>query len=295
MKNKLAQQTDKCINENSDFNINTLIEGENYAVLKILQEKFTESIDVICIDPPYNTGMKSLNYDDSEYNNEWINFIKLRLELAYKLLSETGMIYINIDETEINQLLSLCYKIFGKSNVDLLIWPKTDAKFDKNRIEKPFRDIKITHEYVLVCFKNRKKTTLNKIKDYKNDRFINMETIFKGLGTTSSAKDELAILLGSRKIFQTPKPLNLIKEFIRASTTKKSIVMDFFAGSGTTGHATMELNKEDSGERNFILINNNENKICENITYKRLLNAVKNENYLETINYYKLIENKEKR
>lgn len=294
MKNKLTKQIDKCINEKSDFNTNTLIEGENYAVLKLLQEKYTESIDAICIDPPYNTGMKSLNYDDSEYNDEWINFIKLRLELAYKLLSETGMIYINIDETEINQLLSLCYKIFEKANVDLLIWPKTDIKFDQNRIEKPFRDIKIIHEYVIVCFKNRKATTLNKIKDYNNDSFINMETIIKGLGTTSSAKDELAILLGDRKIFQTPKPLNLIKEFIRASTTKKSIVMDFFAGSGTTGHATMELNKEDNGARNFILINNNENKICENITYKRLYKAVKIENYLETINYYKLIENKEK-
>ena len=283
MENKLTKQIDKCINEKSDFNTNTLIEGENYAVLKLLQKKYTESIDAICIDPPYNTGMKSLNYDDSEYNDEWINFIKLRLELAYKLLSEKGMIYINIDETEINQLLSLCYKMFEKANVDLLIWPKTDMKFDQNRIEKPFRDIKIIHEYVIVCFKNRKKTTLNKIKDYNNDSFINMETIIKGLGTTSSAKDELAELLGSRNIFQTPKPLNLIKEFIRASTTKKSIVMDFFAGSGTTGHATMELNKEDGGARSFILINNNENKICENITYKRLYQAVKNENYLETI------------
>lgn len=83
-----------------------------------------------------------------------------------------------------------------------------------------------------------------------------LETVIDDLGTTSSAKDELACLLGDRTIFSTPKPVKLIKEFIRAATDKDSIVLDFFAGSGTTGHATMDLNKEDGVNRKFILITN---------------------------------------
>ncbi|MGF3225956.1 site-specific DNA-methyltransferase [Facklamia sp. P12932] len=68
------------------------------------------------------------------------------------------------------------------------------------------------------------------------------------------------------------KPLELIKRVIKLNKNKDSRVLDFFAGSGTTGHAVMELNKEDGGNRKYILCTNNENKIAEEITYKRLKN-----------------------
>ena len=91
-----------------------------------------------------------------------------------------------------------------------------------------------------------------------------LETVIDFLGTTSSAKDEIAALFGGRTAFATPKPMKLIKEFVRAASEIDSIVLDFFAGSGTTGHAVMDLNKEDGGSRKFILITNNENKYeCE--------------------------------
>lgn len=67
--------------------------------------------------------------------------------------------------------------------------------------------------------------------------------------------------------FQNPKPLSLIKELI--SHNSANYILDFFSGSGTTLHATMQLNAEDGGNRQCILITNNENNICENITYKR--------------------------
>ena len=102
------------------------------------------------------------------------------------------------------------------------------------------------------------------------DRLQPLETIIDDMGTNSSAKDELEDIFGVRNLFQTPKPVKMIKELIRAASNKQSVVMDFFAGSGTTGHAVMELNREDDGHRKFILITNDENNICKSITLPRL-------------------------
>ena len=187
----------------------------------------------------------------------------------------------------------------SEKNVDVLIWPKTDPRFDMNRIEKPFRDIKIVHEYVFACFKKREIAKLNKIMlpVLKDGKYIDvpstMETIITGLGTTSSAKDEMEIIFSDRYIFQTPKPMRLLKEFIRAASKTNSIILDFFAGSGTTGHAVMDLNREDNGERQFILVNNNENNICRQITYERIKKTIDKEKYLTSLRYYKIEYNKD--
>lgn len=98
----------------------------------------------------------------------------------------------------------------------------------------------------------RLKTFENEEKEYY------METILRGVGTSSTAKDELLDIFGSRDIFDTPKPTKLIKELIRIATKKDSIILDFFAGSATTAQAVLELNKEDEGNRKFILCTNNE-------------------------------------
>ena len=71
------------------------------------------------------------------------------------------------------------------------------------------------------------------------------------------------------------KPIKMLKEFINYHTNKDAIVLDFFAGSGSTGHAVLDLNSEDGWHRKFILCTNNENNICEEITYKRLQNVIK--------------------
>lgn len=76
-------------------------------------------------------------------------------------------------------------------------------------------------------------------------------------------------LFGVKKVFTNPKPLNLIKRIIAFSSMKDSVILDFFAGSGTTLHATMALNAEDGGHRQCILVTNNENRICEEVTYVR--------------------------
>lgn len=87
-------------------------------------------------------------------------------------------------------------------------------------------------------------------------------------GSTKAGSIELANILGSSDTFGYPKPTQLIK-FLLSLQGKDVTILDFFAGSGTTLHATMQLNAEDGGHRQCILVTNNENGICENVTYER--------------------------
>ncbi len=81
-------------------------------------------------------------------------------------------------------------------------------------------------------------------------------------------------ILGVKK-FDFPKSLNLLTDILKLTSQKDSVIVDFFAGSGTTGHAVLELNKQDGGNRKFILCTNNENKIAEEVTYERLKRVIK--------------------
>ena len=269
---------------------NLIIESDNLIAMNKLLPVYEGKIDVMPIDPPYNTNISYVGYKD--YNNAWNDFMGERLEVAYKLLSNKGVMFIHIDENEYFSLYHICSKIFGSENVRTLIWKKTNECFDKNRVEKPLENgIRRTHEFVLLCFKNKNKTILKPIMQplIENGKIIEketpLETIIVFLGTTSSAKDEIGVLLGDRAAFSTPKPMKLIKEFVRVASEKDSIILDFFAGSGTTGHAVMDLNKEDGGSRKFILITNDENNICQNITIPRIKKAIELFNYKEALKY----------
>lgn len=269
---------------------NIIIESDNLIAMQNLLPTYEGKIDVMPIDPPYNTEIDYIEYKDGNYDNGWINFMQARLEVAYKLLSKNGVMFIHIDENELVSLTMLCSKIFGVKNILTMVWKKTNERFDKNRKEKPLESgIRRTHEYVLLCFKDRANTTLNPIKqpvwngkEYE-EKEKPLETVIDDLGTTSSAKDELAYILGDRAIFSTPKPVKLIKEFVRAGSNKNSIILDFFAGSGTTGHAVMDLNKEDGGQRRFILITNSESNICQKVTIPRIQKAIEKFGFDEEI------------
>ena len=87
-------------------------------------------------------------------------------------------------------------------------------------------------------------------------------------GHNDEARKEIKDIFGQPP-FDSPKPTRLLKQILRLGSLKKSTILDFFAGSGTTLHATMQLNAEDGGHRQCILVTNNENGICENVTYER--------------------------
>lgn len=101
--------------------------------------------------------------------------------------------------------------------------------------------------------------------DNKTKRPSNLWTEVDG---NKKAQIELKNVVPDVK-FETPKPLDLILKILQITSSKKSTVLDFFAGSGTTLHATMLLNAEDDGHRKCILVTNNENNICEEVTYER--------------------------
>ena len=112
---------------------NILIEGDNYHALTVLNSIAKESIDVIYIDPPYNTGHNDFTYNDKFVDKEdcyrhskWLNMISKRLELAKELLKKDGIIFISIDDKEQANLKLLCDSIFGENNfITNFCWEKT--------------------------------------------------------------------------------------------------------------------------------------------------------------------------
>ena len=108
-----------------------------------------------------------------------------------------------------------------------------------------------------------------------------------GVGTNEEGNEVIMQLFG-KAVFSYAKPPSLIQYLINMHQNKASCVLDFFAGSGTTGHAVMKLNAEDGGKRKFILVTNNENEICEKVTYERLKRVIERENYAAALKYYRI-------
>lgn len=143
--------------------MNFLIEGDNLASLKLLEKTHKGEIDLIYIDPPYNTGNKDFVYDDRFIDkndlfshSKWLSFIKHRLLIARNLLTKRGAIFISIDDNEQSPLKVLCDEIFGAENfVTCLIWAagrKNDSKY-----------ISVSHEYMLCYVKSMEYLKTNKI------------------------------------------------------------------------------------------------------------------------------------
>ena len=257
------------------FNSNYIIESDNIYTLRSMQKAYKGKIDSILIDPPYNSHIDYIGYKDSDYSEGYLSFMKERIELAYKLLSPTGFLVLNIDEGEKDNLKALLSDIFGVENVSLHRWKKKHPYFDANRVVLNPNKVQTDFEYILICKKTAEAKLMPIKQPYLDNGFL-LETdseipeTFDCFGTTSSAKDEIKEIFGKRDYFSTPKPVKLMKELIRATTNDHSIVMDFFAGSGTVGHAIIDLNKEDNGNRTFLLISNSESNICKAVTVKRI-------------------------
>lgn len=395
--------------KNSNSNYNFLLEGDNLHSLYLLEKTHYGKIDLIYIDPPYNTGEDDFIYNDNIVNKEdlwrhskWLSFMQRRLNIAYKLLKETGIIIISIDDNEQAQLKLLCDEIFEDKNC-IGILP-TIMNLKGNQDQFGFAG---SHEYTLIYAKDKSKCNINKfdideeeineqwkvddigyykkgaplratgseskrenrpfmfypilLKDSKlstitenefnnlynkenkqfDDAFLNEliskyenegyeiilpfdgkdygrwrwgfkkenieklsydvifsktktgYTLYKkqrpDIGDLPSKKpktllykpeyssgngtNQLVEILGE-KLFNNPKPKELIKDFVKLCSPSNGIILDFFAGSGTTGQAVLEINNENGSNRQFILCTNNENKICENVTYERLKTVI---------------------
>ncbi len=157
------------------FPNHVLIEGDNLHALTALTFTHEGKIDLIYIDPPYNTGNKDFKYndfyvdrEDSYRHSKWLSFMHKRLLLAKRLLSDSGVIFISIDDNEQAQLKLLCDEVFGQENfLNSIIWQK---KFSPQNDAKFFSD---NHDFLLVYRNsdwkiNQLPRSLESISRYKN-------------------------------------------------------------------------------------------------------------------------------
>lgn len=168
-----------CLEESVDWDTteNLYIEGDNLEVLKLLQKSYHSKIKMIYIDPPYNTGkdfvykdnyvdnmqnyleltgqdkkMSTNTESDGRYHSNWLNMMYPRLKLARNLLTDDGVIFISIDDNEVDNLKKICGEIFGEENfVASFIWEKRLNRENRN-------EVSVRHDYVICFSKNTEKS-----------------------------------------------------------------------------------------------------------------------------------------
>ncbi|WP_316045132.1 site-specific DNA-methyltransferase [Klebsiella quasipneumoniae] len=342
--------------------------GDNLTYLQGLSKTSPKTIDFCYIDPPYNTGNKIIYHDNRKsvssdifgLHNEWMSFLLPRLFHAHKMLKDTGIIAISIDDYEFAHLKILMDKIFGEDNFigNIVVCRSKNGKGSK-------RNIASAHEYLLVygksdmaelsgqpddkslydkvdCFGEyridgmfRKKGDSSLRTDRPNMFYplyfnpstgevqvepeLGLKTVYpidsKGIERrwlwsketarerswelfaskngvvyvknyssshkrikvrtlwndssfyTERATNEITKIFGS-KVFDTPKALNYIMSIINCMAKPDALILDFFAGSGTTAHAAAVLNSLDGGSRKTILMESNHPITKTHIAYK---------------------------
>ena len=132
--------------------VNFLLEGDNLHSLRLLEKTHTGKIDVIYIDPPYNTGSKDFTYDDAFVDStdayrhsKWLSFMERRLLCLQRLLSDTGVIFISIGEQEVSNLKILCDEIFGEQNFITIFSRQMKSGGAKGKFYTPNIDYILTY------------------------------------------------------------------------------------------------------------------------------------------------------
>jgi site-specific DNA-methyltransferase (adenine-specific) len=241
-----------------------------------------ESVQLIYVDPPFNTGRVQsrgsskttrtetgnrigfkgqryeivketvLSYDD-EFKDYW-GFLEPRLEQAWRLLNETGTLYLHLDYREAHYAKVLLDALFGRECfINEIIWAYDYGGKAKSRWPAK-------HDTILVYVKNPDKYYFNNEsvdrEPYMAPGLVTPEKVAKGKLPTDVWWHTIVSPTGKEKTgYPTQKPLGILRRVIQASSKENDLVLDFFAGSGTTGAAAAELG------RNFILIDQNPESI----------------------------------
>lgn len=265
---------------------NYIIKGNNLFVLYSLRKRYANKINLIYIDPPYNTGGDSFGYNDSFNHSTWATFMRNRLEVAKELLSDDGSIFVHLDWNEIHYCKIIMDEIFGRDCFrNEIIWcyngpgsPKMkqlNRKHDnilwysKNPIKWVFNGDEVRMESEVHVGGFNGEMTSNVSGEYTEKGKI-PEDWWEIYHTANDLKEDIELLKqeeiknsdwfkaavaarirvdGEKRTgYLTEKPYKLMERLIKMASNEGDIVLDFFSGSGTTGFSAYRLN------RKFILV-----------------------------------------
>ncbi|WP_154442753.1 site-specific DNA-methyltransferase [Helicobacter pylori] len=293
-----------------DRNTNYLIKGNNLIALHSLKKKFAKQVKCIYIDPPYNTGNDSFNYNDNFNHSSWLVFMKNRLEVAREFLSDDGSIYINLDYNEVHYCKVLMDEIFKRENFrSEIIWRmgflsgyKTAAKkyirnhdtilfysksdnylfnktyienkdflqlLTKNEVQNAFKKFSFPQEKVddfLTFINHENRGEKYPLEDtWNSNKWDKLNSI--AIDSSVSRVDETIAI--DDENFKGQKPESLIQRILEVSTNENDLVLDFFAGSGTTCAVAHKMKRRYIGIEQMDYI--------ETITKERLKKVIEGE------------------
>lgn len=225
-------------------------------------------------------------YKHKDKHFEQRGFYKLSQCLDYNTLQYSKLMDYEIDINNVKYYAGGQRKIWeerqkGKhKNIDWVWrWSKRLFEFGyandfiviKKYKNKPNRIYTKTYQNVQI---SKDKNNKYQIVEQDRTKAITSLEFVDNIYSNDNAKKELERIF-NEKVFDYPKPISLINKILEIASSKESIILDFFAGSGTTGHAVIELNKTDNGNRKFIICTNNEGKIAEEVCYPRIEKVIK--------------------
>lgn len=238
---------------------NEIVHGDNLPALKALLPAYRDGVKAVFIDPPYNADGEVWTYndriggphdeswsgrvetDDPLRHDKWLCMMYPRLVLLRELLRPDGAIFVTIGDNELHHLRAIMDEVFGPRNfLGCAVWNKGHSGD-----EGPVASV---HNYVVVYARDRDRASISDTTSWWEG---------ESFGDRRTARRELeALFPESGKRFAIPKPTPLIRHVLKLATspTGGDVVLDCFAGSGTTAHAVLDQNAADGGDRRFLLV-----------------------------------------
>lgn len=242
---------------------NLIIKGNNLLSLHSIAHEFAGMVRLIYIDPPYNTENDSFKYNDSFSRSTWLAFMKNRLEIAKTLLKTNGFILVQIDHHQAQYLKILMDEVFGEENFrNEIIWSyRTGGVPKKGMLPKKHDNLFLYANAKGASFQSLKerqyleKSFMGSSVDEEGRYYVdtNLRDVLEGIiqivnedNTISTYNTRPVLNLSSENIenFRSQKPEGLIHLLMEMLTKENDIVLDFFAGTGTTHRVAMKTNRQ---------------------------------------------------